>query len=253
MTFDKVLVFDISGDYAHFRKFNTTTSPLTYCLPSRPTLAGLLGAVLGVEREIGPNDYPAGVVPVNELFHPERCALAIRLIHPVNKSRIGFNLINTKNSFFNISPKAGRTQIEYEFLKDPLFRVYLYHDQPKIMEELTERIRDNRPYFSPYFGLAQLAAQFSYRGTKSCELRSATGYVRIDSAVNLSALTGKNPIRFGEGFYSVDTFPNLMRRDRTVENYAEILVERGGANGPGLTVACPEFYCVGDSENILLL
>ncbi|RMG82383.1 MAG: CRISPR-associated protein Cas5, partial [Bacteroidetes bacterium] len=62
----KLLVFDISGEYGHFRKFNTTTSPLTYSFPPLPALAGLLGAILGIERETSPGVFPKGVVPVNE-------------------------------------------------------------------------------------------------------------------------------------------------------------------------------------------
>lgn len=48
----KVLAFDIWADYAHFRKFYTTTSPLTFSFPPPPTIAGILGAIYGTEKKL---------------------------------------------------------------------------------------------------------------------------------------------------------------------------------------------------------
>jgi CRISPR-associated protein Cas5h len=50
---DKVLVFDIWSDYAHFRRGYTTTSPLTYPFPTRTALTGIVAAILGLEIDQG--------------------------------------------------------------------------------------------------------------------------------------------------------------------------------------------------------
>ncbi|MEW6070945.1 MAG: CRISPR-associated protein Cas5, partial [Candidatus Thermoplasmatota archaeon] len=42
------LVFTIKGQFAHWRKWFTTTSPLTYSFPPRTAVIGLIGAILGV-------------------------------------------------------------------------------------------------------------------------------------------------------------------------------------------------------------
>lgn len=49
----QVLVFDIWGDYGHFSRFYTTTSPLTFSFPPPPTIARILGAIYGA----GKNEY----------------------------------------------------------------------------------------------------------------------------------------------------------------------------------------------------
>ena len=255
MNLNKVLVFDISGEYAHFRKFNTTSSPLTFCLPPRPAVAGMLGAVLGMERELGPNVWPPGTVPLNEVFHPDKCALAIRIMQPIKKTQIGFNLLDTSkqgSSFFNIK---NRTQIEFEFLKDPVFRIYLHHMDTALMQDLTERIRHKRHHFTPYLGLAQLTADVNFVGIFDCEKRAAgKEHTLIHSAVNLTGLAHETPVRFEHhGFYTVDTLPVVMLRNREVASYAEILSERSGENGPGLLVRCTEYYRVNNAENILLI
>ena len=53
MNYKGILIFDISSEFGHFRKYNTTTSPLSYSIPTRTAVAGILGAILGMEREIG--------------------------------------------------------------------------------------------------------------------------------------------------------------------------------------------------------
>jgi len=45
----KAVVFDVWSDYAHFRKPYTTTSSLTFTLPPPTAIAGLVGAIMGVE------------------------------------------------------------------------------------------------------------------------------------------------------------------------------------------------------------
>ena len=81
----QVLVFDISGEYGHFRKFNTTSSPLTYSIPTHTALAGILGAILGIERESSTGVFPEGVIPVNELFSPDTRNFGIQILNPIKK------------------------------------------------------------------------------------------------------------------------------------------------------------------------
>ena len=225
----KILVFDISGEYGHFRKFNTTSSPLTYSIPPRSALAGMLGAILGIEREIAPNVYPDDVIPVNEVFAPENAQFAIQVLAPINKVNIGFNLLDTgksPSSFFNIQ---NRTQIEFELLKQLKFRIFLHHSDEEIFNELAQRIRDTRHHFTPYLGLSQFTANVRWiEQTEAIPDEQTQGYTEIITAVNLSKLTNKAPIQFRQDFYSVDTLPMAMRRDRVITQYAEILIEKKG-------------------------
>ncbi len=124
MSYKDLLIFDIKGEYGHFRKYNTTTSPLTYSIPTRTAIVGILGAILGMEREIRDSQYPEGAEPVQEFFSKEKAGIAVQIINPVKKENIGFNLINTKKSFYDLT-RAGRTQVNFELLKFPHYRIYL--------------------------------------------------------------------------------------------------------------------------------
>lgn len=225
----KLLVFNISGEYGHFRKFNTTSSPLTYSIPTRTALAGILGAILGIERETATNVFAEGVTPVNEIFGPENADFAIQILKPVKKSNIGFNLLDTgksPSSFFNIQ---NRTQIEFELLKNPSFRIFFRHSDTAIFRELSERIKSRNHHFTPYLGLSQFTAFIEFiREGNAISMATSDEYTKIHTAVNLSKLQRDNPIKFESQhhFYSTDTLPMVMRRDRVITEYAEILIEK---------------------------
>ena len=46
----KSLIFDIYGDFGHFKKYYTTSSPLTFSFPPPPTIKGMLGAIGGISK-----------------------------------------------------------------------------------------------------------------------------------------------------------------------------------------------------------
>ena len=251
MSSKELLIFDISGEYGHFRKYNTTTSPLTYSIPTRTAIAGILGAILGMEREVLDGVYPKGAEPVQEFFSKERSSVAVQIMRPVKKENIGFNLINTKTSFYNLT-RAGRTQIEFELLKDVHYRIYLTMADAAKFEELTERIVNKKHHFTPYLGLAQFTTQVDFiRRATACEVISDGGFTEIITAVNMSKLQGGVPVEFQrEYFYSVNNMPIAMNRNREVLEYSEVLIEK---NGNPLRVRVSEYYTIDGIGNILFL
>lgn len=251
MNSKELLIFDIRGEYGHFRKYNTTTSPLTYSIPTRTAIAGILGAILGMEREIRDGVYPEGAEPVQEFFSKERSDMAVQIMRPVKKENIGFNLINTKTSFYDLT-RAGHTQIEFELVKDVHYRIYLAMEDSAKFEELSERIRNKRHNFTPYLGLAQFTAQIEFvQRATAHEVSSDGEFTEIITAVNMSKLQGEPPVEFQrEYFYSANNMPIAMDRNREVLEYSEVLIEK---NGNPLRVRVSDYYTVDGVGNILFL
>lgn len=252
MNSKELLIFDIRGEYGHFRKYNTTTSPLTYSIPTRTAIAGILGAILGMEREIRDGVYPVRAEPVQEFFSKDRSEIAVQIMRPVKKENIGFNLINTKNWNAYYTIPIGRTQIEFELVKDVHYRIYLSLADGQKLEELSERIKNKRHHFTPYLGLAQFTAQvdFVLRATAN-EVASNDEFTEIVTAVNMSKLQGEPPVEFQrEFFYSANNMPIAINRDREVLEYSEVLIEK---NGNPLRVRVSDYYTVEGVGNILFL
>ena len=252
MNSEPFLVFDISGEYGHFRKFNTTTSPLTYGIPTPTAVIGILGAVLGIEREDDKGKVGPGQTALRESFSADRTGLAIRVLNPINKVSMGFNLLNTKSSFYDT--KYNPTQIEYELLKNPGYRIYLRWDHPR-REELTDRLRKKRFHFTPYLGTSQFTADVTWQGERKGELIQQEGFVSFHSAVNLTRLReDSNPVdinRINALSIQVETLPLTMRPNRIIERYGEVLVETTGQAVP--TLANDQSYAIEGEGNIQIL
>lgn len=263
MNYKEILIFDISSEYGHFRKFNTTTSPLTYSVPTRSAIAGLIGSIIGIEREIGPNKFREGVTPVSELLSQKNASIAVQLLKPVKKTNVGFNLVSTKNfrDYFNINDKDNkgsikdayrRTQIEFELLKNPSFRIFIAWENQGLFQKLIESVKHNITHFTPYLGLSQFTAQLEFVDVCQAKLLQTDDYEEVVTAINLSLLRGDNPVLFDyeSAKYTSDTMPIEMQPDRVVTDYADVLLE---TNGKPMRVKLNEIYKTEEYGNISFL
>ncbi len=124
----KMVSFDIWSDFGHFRKGYSTTSPLTYPFPTRTAISGLIAAIIGLERDSYYN-----------LFHENNSAIALQILNPIKKININQNLINTKLGYFlwDIKDQSSiRTQINYEYLKNPKYRIFVWLKDDKMLKNL---------------------------------------------------------------------------------------------------------------------
>ncbi len=214
----RVLVFDIWGEYGHFRKYFTTSSPLTFSIPPPSSIAGILGAIYGTNKINGKtisNRYL-------EVFGCNECSVAVRIINPVRKIRMGVNLLDTKWS----GPNAFRTQVKTEFLWRPKYRIYMTHEDDNIFNELENRLKNHESVYTVCLGLAYLLANFKYVGVfdgqpvQIDELVDVDTVVPVDIIKNLQIEPGKK--------YLKERIPACMDPDRVVRSYLDIVLEPSG-------------------------
>jgi len=221
--FDKILVFDIWGDYAHFRKFYTTTSPLTFSFPPRTALCGLIGAIVGLEKE--GNEY-LKYFSFNEAF------IGVRIINPVKKVMIAQNLIHTKDARgpgMNLITK--RTQIRFEFLKSPKFRIYFaYAGNKEKLKKLKQNLFEHKSVYTPVLGLSENIADFKFIGEFEFDVKQSNKYVPIRTVIPLGQVSENYGTKFDyEAEYFSERHALMLTTDRVVTKYDDILFERNGA------------------------
>ncbi|MGI6486296.1 MAG: type I-B CRISPR-associated protein Cas5b [Tepidanaerobacteraceae bacterium] len=215
----KTVIFDIYGAFGHFKKFYTTSSPLTFSFPPPPTVRGMLGAIVGSEK----NDYL-------QVFSHEKCKLSIRILSPISKIRMGLNHINTKGNYW-VPIKKGtheaRTQIRTEFVKNPSYRIYVSHSDKNIFDELVENIKAHKTVFTLSLGLSELLADFIFVGVKDF-VQSDKGYKDIVSVIPMNVIESYG-IDFEEGKkYFKEKMAIEMSPDRVVQRYEDVLFEIQG-------------------------
>ena len=213
---NKILVFKLWGNYAHFKKFYTTTSPLTFELPPTPTLFGIISAVIGLDK----TEY------LNHFQNPIEFKIAVKIINPVKKVRWTENLIDTKHHFWRIK---NRTQIRTEFLKDPAYMIYFRHNNPFIYDRLKEKLLNHYSVYSVCLGLSELLANFEYIGETGIESVSSDKEIELLTVLPESYLKDERSISF-EGSREIFkvNYPILMQPNRIVNKREDILFERNG-------------------------
>lgn len=235
----KVLAFDIWGNYGHFRKFYTTTSPLTFSFPPPSTVAGILGAVYGAGKEEYLN-----------IFSLEKCKITLKIMNPVKKVRMGINLINTKGGYWTLYGNQyhePRTQIRTEFLKDPCFRIYISHEDEKIFYKLIEHIEKHRSFYTVSLGLSELLADFVYVGLYKSENISNGEFVELLTTVTADNLIANGlEIESGKKYFK-EKMSIKMSPERIVEKYDDIIFE---PDGKTIKAKVKNYYRLENGENI---
>ncbi len=241
---EKVLVFDIWGDYGHFRKFYTTSSPLTFSIPPRTSICGLLGAIVG----LGKDEYL-------NYFSKKDAYIGLRLLSHINKTRLGINLINTKGNHWTLVRKSGhepRTQIRTEFIKDAKFRIYIFHTEQKIYKTLKENLSQHKSFYTPSLGLSELLCNFSYVGEFRIQEKRGETETEINSVIPLSGLIERrDSIEFeNKKKYFKEKLSIEMTPERIVTEYGEVIYE---AEGKTIKVIPKKFWELENGERIIFL
>lgn len=210
----RTIVFEIRGQYGHFRKPYAPASPVTYPFPPPPTIIGIMGAICGY----GKDEYA-------ERVGWDRVRVAIEMLSPVKRFRVGLNLINTKgNRYFRLVGDTPRTPIPYEFLKDPAYRVYVANANEEAMERLVGLLKIDKTIYTPSLGLAQCLATVSFC-QETVASNEPDGCVDVCSVIPMDQV---REIHYENGRrYARFRVPERMRSDRTVERYSEVVVDEG--------------------------
>ncbi len=230
---DKVLAFDVWSEYAHFRKFFTTTSPLTFSIPPRTALCGLMGAILGFPKETYLSKFPR-----------KDARFAVTLLNPVKKVRFTENLIDT-DSIKNMNVIKQHTRIKFEFLKDAKYRIYFTHTNPEIYSTALEMLIAHRCVYTPCLGLTEHIANFKFVGEFPINSSGTDDFVTVNSVIRKDQILG---VQFESGKeYMTETLPNEMVDDRLVTEYQQFMFER---NCKPISLQIKNYYELGNDDRI---
>ncbi|HOQ02123.1 type I-B CRISPR-associated protein Cas5b [Acetivibrio clariflavus] len=234
----KFLVFDVSAPYGHFKKPYTTTSPLTYSIPTRTAVAGMIAAILGFGKE----DY-------QKLFTKDLAQIGIGIRKPIKKVRISENLINTKKSMNRIHE---RTQIKIEYLKDVCYRIYFTHKDEKIYGKLKEFLTRHCSVYTISMGLSENLANYTFVGEfEGQEISGNKGFVEFSSVLPVDRIAKGDVEYEDDREYFTENIPVEMDEERNVKEYREILFER---NSRKIKAKLENFTKIMEiDENIMIL
>lgn len=185
----KIVSFKLKGKMAHFRKVYSNSSSLSYYIPPRTTVVGIVAGLLGYERDTYYND-----------FNRAKCRVAVGINQPIKKSMQTLNyLMIKKPGDFNgsmefhsqtptelIIPQNIRTG----FLE---YQIWLNHENNEIMNMIEEKVKDELVYrsygISLGLGSAYNLGWVEYAATYNGNEKLEEEPVGIDSVIPLNKVS----------------------------------------------------------------
>lgn len=146
-----LLVFDLVGPMAHFRKFYTNSSSLSYPFPPRTTLMGIIAALLGWERD-----------SYYEELGSDRARIGVAIKAPVRSVMQTVNYLATDDGDWHGVKR--RTQIPLELIlpRPPArllrYRVFFSHEEEALVRTLYEQLQAEHYAYPLCFGITECPA-----------------------------------------------------------------------------------------------
>lgn len=177
-----IVCFHLSGRFGHFLRAEANASAPSYPIPPRTTLLGLMGAVLGLEKD-EPQSLlePAHVAIAGQLPQTHWHTAKLRKDPPAPMPRL---MKRGQNGSSTTRPEKA-TLIAQEWLFNPSFLVWASLPEP-FHAELIQRLESRRWYFQPCLGISEHLADLSFENClQASDIPSGTH--EIDSVFPRSA------------------------------------------------------------------
>ena len=135
----KIISFHLKGKMAHFRKFYSNSSALSYFMPPRTTISGIIAGLLGRERD-----------GYYEEFSLDNCKIAIAPCKPMKKTmqKLNYLMIKSSNDLNGSQEHHSQTPMELIIPQnlrtgDIDYKIWIRHEDDAVMDEL-ENIFNNK-------------------------------------------------------------------------------------------------------------
>jgi len=213
-----ILTFEATGIYAHFRKIYTNSSSLSYYFPPPTTVAGMVAAILGRERD-----------SYYEEFGEEKFKVAVRILKPLRKMTHTLNYMYVKGKK-DLYCRTTATQIPFEILtgaQDEVeYRFYLWHKNNDLIFELSDKIKNGKFAFPPYFGAAPFSCFISGGDVKKTEELESESVISVHSVINIQHVV-EDSIEVINGLTRIvkDIVPVSFNSDRVPESTAGVIFD----------------------------
>jgi len=223
----EILIFDLKGPLAHFRKYFTNSSSLSYSFPPRTVIIGLVAGLLGEERDT-----------YYKKFSDSQCKVAISLKTPVRKIMQTVNYIAASNysvdALLSDNPKIKPAQIPLEIVcpvddHDLCYQIYLSCES--VHQKLRERLEQNRFVYPPYLGITEFLGEIEFISEGTISEFPIDNPVKMNTVCRKSAIVDRGLIfEDANAQYLLEKMPADFSEKREVTRYEEYIFERSGKN-----------------------
>ncbi len=179
----KLVTFDVASPFGFFRKNFTTTNALTFSVIPRSAVEGLIGSIVGIDRESFPRLLESSKIAVQLMSKVRKINMKYMHINhdwiygPLNRYLSGRQFILQKMR----APMS--TAASVELLVNPFYRIYVDTNSEDINNNLASNIRNKQSYYTPYLGGSSYICSLRYIGEYEYEKDVSNGLYRKVSSI----------------------------------------------------------------------
>lgn len=224
-----VLSFTLHGKMAHFRQPDTTVTQSTYPFPPRPTLLGLLGAVMGINYHRP--EWPR--------FLAGEHYLGLKILAPVRTVCMQMSLLG--KGFVGGGGQEFNRPTVMEMVVAPSYRVYYAGES---FYELHQKLSARQSVFHTYLGSAFCLTFPLLEGVYEAKLISANAGDMVQfSSVVPRELVSRVELAAPAAYAAARAMPYQHRGDRSFDRSTTVFYEIGGGPLKVILAARPALSC----------
>lgn len=185
----EMMVFDVMGKFASFKKFYTNSSSMSYIFPPRTTIEGIIASIMGYDFD-----------SYYDKFSFKKSLISVSLKSEIRTYIGTLNYIKIINfgAYNNMFKKKGYgyTQIPFEmilpenFSNNIVFRIYFKSDD-SIMHELEDKIKNKRPVYPISLGNADMLGTVNFvANAEISKINNENEYISVVSPSPLKYIKG---------------------------------------------------------------
>ncbi len=159
---DRCLSFTVRSDWGHFKRVGRSVTKQTYRVPPRTTVAGMLAAVVGADRDT-----------YYEVFGSDNAAIAITPLSDIRTINIptvglgtdpGQDVTSTAGNYYsnyNVTYQDATKDRQlhgYEVLADPAYRVDVALEDEEFYTDLRDHLQAGTSVYPPSLGKSEYLA-----------------------------------------------------------------------------------------------
>ena len=154
-----IIEMDVWSKFGCFNKpFSSGGGLLTYLIPPKTSIIGIIGAILGYsfdEFELMENDKCYSIEKLNEIKVS---------IHPLFQFKI-------KRVTFNNVSEDSIMNVQQDIIINPYYKIYILFPDSLDREEklFLNRVKNNKSFFNLYMGRNEFLLNFEFKNVLNCD------------------------------------------------------------------------------------
>lgn len=209
-----ILAWQIESDYAHFSHPATIYSSLSYPVPPKTAVMGMLGAIMGEA-----DDY----TPLNSM----RYSVVVKSF----KGKKSFCFNGIKDALSQLKPtniegfKKGRKQFYRELILAPSYEIYcdISEVESSFKDRLLQTFESGKALYPLYLGVNFALARHRVIGIYPSVESKRYDEIRVDSIIPL-----ESDFILSDGSYTDIRMATTVDKDRHFGGFRDYLVELSG-------------------------